>query len=71
MSAGKETGGGAGANADSSLERAASVIWKTGDFLADAILLLVIVGVAAEWMWALGWTSDAVGLPGWGGDSGI
>ena len=70
MTAGEGADGKPGANANSSLGRAAAVVWKTGDFLADAILLLVIVGVAAEWMWALGWNSDAVGFAWLGGGFG-
>ena len=70
MTAGENTDGKSGANANSSLRRAAAVVWTTGDFLADAILLLVIVGVAAEWMWALGWNSDAVGFAWLGGGFG-
>ena len=70
MTAGEETGGKPGANANSPLGRAAATVWKIGDFLADTILLLVIVGVAAEWMWALGWNSDAVGFAWLGGGFG-
>ena len=50
--------------------RVSAALWLTGDFLADAILLLVLVGVAAEWMWALGWDSDAVGFAWLGGGFG-
>lgn len=52
------------------LGRAGEAVWRTGDFLADAILLLVVMGVAAEWMWALGWDSDAVGFAWLGGGFG-
>ena len=50
--------------------RLATAVWTTGEFLADAILLLVVVGVAAEWMWVLGWDSDAVGFAWLGGGFG-
>ena len=47
-----------------------SGFWVVGDFLADAILLLVLVGVVAEWLWILGWDSDAVGFAWIGGGMG-
>ena len=59
------------AGADSSaLGRFSASLWRVGDFLADAILLLTLVGVASEWMWALGWDSDAVGFAWLGGGFG-
>ena len=55
---------------DSTLNRFSDSLWRVGDFLADAILLLTLVGVVAEWMWALGWDSDAVGFAWLGGGFG-
>ena len=69
MSRGNSDQGGGG-GASGSPGRMSAALWTTGDFLADAILLLVVVGVAAEWMWALGWDSDAVGFAWLGGGFG-
>lgn len=55
---------------NSTLNRFSDSLWRVGDFLADAILLLTLVGVVAEWMWALGWDSDAVGFAWLGGGFG-
>lgn len=50
--------------------RLAAGVWRLGDFLADAVLLLTLIGVAAEWLWALGWDADAVGFAWLGGGFG-